>query len=128
MGLIYGIPSYHRPECRTVKTLLNAGIEPERIVVSLQDKSDVATYREKYPSVRFIFRETDCASGNRNTLLENIDARPICLLDDDIRGFSMFSGENFRTNTAQGIREIERLALGLARGGGIFSRRGIGYY
>ena len=109
--MIYAIASYHRPACRTIRTLRECGVSDSDIVVSLQDKNDVPDYRKNYPEIRFIFRETDCAAGNRNTLLDSIKERPLCLLDDDITSFSVFTFDTgFLVNKRDGIEKIDLLA------------------
>ena len=109
--MIYGIASYHRPECRTIKTLLDAGVPFEDIVVSVQDENDLQEYKKKHPDIRIIFRKTDCAAGNRNTLLNNITERPLCLLDDDISSFCIFTQDGrFLVNTPEALKQLEQLA------------------
>lgn len=108
--MIYAIASYHRPECKTVRTLLETGVPKGDIVVSLQDEADIPLYKTNYPDVRFVYRKTDCAGGNRNTLLSEIKERPICLLDDDITSFKCFVGDRFLSNTKKALKELETFA------------------
>lgn len=102
--MIFAIASYHRPECRTVRTLLEAGVSKNDIVVALQDEADIPLYKANYPGIRFIYRKADCAAANRNTLLDEIKERPICLLDDDIVSFCYrFENRMFRTDTKKSL-------------------------
>lgn len=110
--MIYGIASYNRLALRTLKTLREAGIPISDVFVSVQTKKDLQAYREAHPEIadHIIYRKNDCAAGNRNTLLEMIDKRPICLLDDDITGFSVADdGKTFKKNTKAGLELIESL-------------------
>lgn len=86
--MIFGIPSYRRPQCKTIDTLKNLGFLDTEIVVALQDESDVSEYKAVHPNTKYIYRKTDCAAGNRNTLLSALP-RPLILLDDDISSFSV---------------------------------------
>lgn len=105
--MIYAIASYHRSECRTVKTLLEAGVAKKDIVVALQDEADIPLYKANYPDIRFIFRKADCAAANRNTLLDEIKERPICLLDDDIVSFNYFTEDGrFLADTKKGLASL----------------------
>lgn len=109
--MIFGIPSYHRPECKTINTLLNAGVETSKIVVSVQDEYDLKKYKENFPEIQIIFRKTDCAAGNRNTLLEYVKERPICLLDDDISSFSYFTDDGkFLVQTNHAINILQKIS------------------
>lgn len=92
----FGIPSYHRPECKTVDTLIAGGIDPSDIFVALQGKKEVERYKELHPNVNFLLREADCAAGNRNTLIDALET-PFVLLDDDITSIAeKLPGGNFR--------------------------------
>ena len=93
----YGIASFGRSDCGTVKTLLKAGIKKEDIVISVQTEDDYKTYKEKH-DVEVIYSPNDCAGGNRNNILKNIDG-DICLLDDDITSFSYWNGEKYVRDT-----------------------------
>jgi len=105
--MIFGIPSYKRPNCQTVSTLLKAGVDKARIVISVQSESDYSEYK-KLHDVEVIFKEADCAAGNRNTLLEYAK-EPILLLDDDIRSFALYTDGKWKTDTEAALRGIERL-------------------
>lgn len=113
--MIFGIPSYKRPECKTIDMLLGYGIAPNDIYVSLQTEEEVDQYKAIHPTVNYIFREADCAAGNRNTLLMTIGA-PIALLDDDITSMAVkLPGHNFRRledgkSLLNGISEITDIA------------------
>ena len=105
--LNYGIPSYKRPQCDTISTLLKLGVEKDRIAVSLQE--DDKAYKKIHPDIHFFLRNADCAAGNRNTLIKNMDM-PLVLLDDDITGFAIRkNGINFKriTDIAEFEAEIE---------------------
>lgn len=96
MKLRYGIASFRRPECKTIDTLVRAGVSLEDICVALQDRAELNAYRAKHPDVRYIVREADCAAGNRNTLIGAMGA-PVVLMDDDISSFAIKRpGTNFK--------------------------------
>lgn len=97
----YGIASYHRPECDTVKTLLDAGINPDDIIISVQCQSDYEEYSKRH-KVKIIYAENDCAGGNRNNLLKNIND-DLCLLDDDVKSFAYWNGEKYVTDTKKAL-------------------------
>lgn len=106
--MIYGIASYRRPQCRTVKTLLEAGIPAENIVISVQDEEDLAEYSKIHKGIRIIYRKADSAAGNRNTLLREIKQRPICLLDDDISSIGYrVTAKGFRVCTDRALAMID---------------------
>lgn len=107
-GVIYGIPSYRRPECRTVGTLLENGVNAEDIIVSVQTEEDYAEYSRSGLGVTIIKGEADCAAGNRNTILRNC-SRPIVLLDDDISSFGVWDGKTYRKDTRGVLNGILRL-------------------
>ncbi len=83
MVLRYAIASYKRPQCKTVDTLICAGVPCENIYVSLQDDAELGKYKATHPDIQYIVRCADSAAGNRNTLIEAVGA-PLVLLDDDI--------------------------------------------
>lgn len=83
----YGIPSYRRPECKTIDTLVRLGVKEEDIFVSLQEDCQ-KEYEKFHAGVNYLHRKADCAAGNRNTLIENMIV-PFILLDDDITGFAI---------------------------------------
>ena len=91
----YGIASYHRPECRTLKTLLELGIDKSNITISLNDINDYNTYKEKYKDIRVIYREGNCVANNRNNLLDNHEiGEKLIILDDDITSFRRWTPNN----------------------------------
>lgn len=96
----YGIPSFHRPECKAIDTLCSLGIEKDRIIVSLQDEQEVHSYEKFHSDVRYIVRKADCAAGNRNTLLKNLET-PLVIIDDDITSFA------FKGNKMSSFKKIE---------------------
>lgn len=83
MNIKYGIPSYHRPECKTYKYLTSIGVNDKNIVIGLNDPSDYIKYRDNYPCANIIVNDGNYAAFNRNRLLDYIDGQCI-LLDDDI--------------------------------------------
>lgn len=103
----FGIPSYHRPACRTIKTLLDAGVPKDDIVVSVQTAEDYEQYAELHKGIEIIYEAKDCAAGNRNTILNYVDA-PIWLLDDDLTGFSYYTN-NFHVETKRALEAMEEL-------------------
>lgn len=114
--MIYGIASYHRPECRTVRTLLEAGVSKSNIVISVQDDDDYAEYRRRHKGIAIVYREADSAAGNRNTLLKEIKERPLCLLDDDIVSFGVY-GKNFKVNTPEALSALEGVCASAKKNG-----------
>ena len=88
MNIIYGIASYHRPECKTYHLLKKIGIPDERIIVGLNDVNDYQEYRERMQEAHFIVHSGNSAAFNRNRLIEEIRGHCV-LLDDDITGFSI---------------------------------------
>jgi hypothetical protein len=93
--IYYGIASYHRPECRTYKTLIDMGIPRENITISLNDLSDYEEYKKRYPETRVIYREGNCVACNRNNLLDNHRiGTKLIILDDDIISFRKWTKEN----------------------------------
>lgn len=105
--MLYGIASYKRPECKTVDTLLEAGVRNEDIVISTQTESDYSVYKRNF-KCDVIFAEKDSAAGNRNTILDYVD-RPVILLDDDINGFYRFTDGKWKKDTAGGLESLEDL-------------------
>lgn len=89
--LNYAVISYHRPECVTIRTLLELGINKDDIIVFLQDVQDVAKYNETYPQIKKVLVEGKGVAANRNNVLRfegyNIGDR-VLLLDDDILSFT----------------------------------------
>ena len=83
--IYYGITSYHRPECRTLKTLLDMGIDKERIVISLNDEEDFKEYHKRYPDIKIITKKGNSAASNRNNLLNYFQKGTfLIILDDDL--------------------------------------------
>lgn len=90
MKTIFGIACYHRPECKTLHTLLDIGIPKERIVIAVNCPEDNGTYSERYgDSVRIIYRDKKNVAGNRNNMLDEIEG-DVVLLDDDIKAFRKY--------------------------------------
>lgn len=93
----YGIPSYKRPQCKTVDMLVRAGVDKSNIYVSLQDHSQLEEYKAVHPDIHYIVRNADCAAGNRNTLMDELGA-PIVLMDDDLSSVAIkYAGRNFKS-------------------------------
>lgn len=107
----YGIASYHRPECKTVKTLMDAGVPAEDIIISVQTEEDLAEYSKRH-RVKIIYEPNDCAGGNRNTLLKNIEG-DVTLLDDDITSFAYWNGEKFVTDTKTALERMQGTLSGI---------------
>lgn len=110
----YGIASYHRPECKTVATLLKEGVKPSEIIISTQTLEDYEQYRQRWSSmgVEVIYREVSNAAGNRNTILLYCPERPIVLFDDDITSFAIGNKkENFRKReSGEALERIQQIA------------------
>lgn len=104
----YGIASYKRPKCRTVSTLLKAGIDKSDICIAVQTQEDYERYSEIHEGIKIIYEPNDCAAGNRNTILDYANA-PIWLLDDDLTGFSYYTN-NFHVETKRALDAMEELA------------------
>lgn len=98
--IIYGIPSYRRVDAKTIGALKMGGVSEEQIVVSTQTQEDYSEYKAKWGGINVIYREADCAAGNRNTIIEYAfegSASPeLVLLDDDIRAFFEYDGSGFK--------------------------------
>lgn len=107
--MIFGIASYHRPQCRTYKFLRKIGVKNEDIIIGLNDENDYEGYKRNYPECNIVVRKGFSAAFNRNTLLNEID-EPCVLLDDDISGIQILrekkSGKNsyFSNATAEELR------------------------
>lgn len=110
----YGITSYHRPQCETLRTLLNMGAEPERILVHLNDQRDIEPYAERWEGkAELRYARKYNAAGNRNNILEYLAGTrdDLVILDDDIRSFAAFDasyGKWGRWNTIEEIAELDR--------------------
>lgn len=83
MSMIYGIPSYHRPQCKTYHMLRAVGVSENSIVIGLNDPNDYAEYAKRMPEAHIIVNKGNSAAFNRNRLIEEINGECI-LLDDDI--------------------------------------------
>lgn len=92
----YAIASYQRAECKTAVLLKSLGVPNSDIIISTQTLEDYNEYKTKH-ECEILYAPKDCAAGNRNTLLENIN-EPLLLLDDDIRSFQMFTDGKWRKN------------------------------
>ena len=101
----FGIASYKRPECRTVQTLVEAGVDKADIFISTQTEEDYEQYAKRH-DVQVFFEKKDCAGGNRNTLISRLNA-PLMLLDDDITGFSSFIGGKWVKDTENALNRLK---------------------
>lgn len=81
--MIFGIPSYHRPECKTYKYLRSIGVPDSDILIGLNDPTDSDEYSKRMPDARFVVKRGGSAAFNRNTLISSIGDQCV-LLDDDI--------------------------------------------
>lgn len=110
----YGIASYHRPHCKTLKTLLDMGAEPERLLVHLNDRNDLALYKARWDGkAELRYERKYNAAGNRNNILDYLadTEDDFIILDDDIRSFVAFdmnAGKWGRWNKIDDIRELDR--------------------
>lgn len=86
--MIFGIASYHRPQCKTYRFLRKIGISNSDILIGLNDEDDYELYKRNYPESNIVVRKGFSAAFNRNTLLQEINA-PCVLLDDDISGIQI---------------------------------------
>lgn len=87
----YAIISYHRPECVTVRTLLDLGINKEDIRVFIQDEKDFDEYQKSCSGIKLILNRGRGCSVNRNNVLRHNEYSLgdwVCLLDDDILSFT----------------------------------------
>lgn len=91
----YGIASYHRPECKTLKTLLELGVNKKDITISLNDINDYDEYSKKYSDIRVIYKDGNCVANNRNNLIRNhAVGQKLIILDDDIISFRKWTLDN----------------------------------
>lgn len=95
--ILFGIASYHRPECNTYNILRNIGINNESIIIGLNDPDDEQRYKNLHKDANIIVRAGNSAAFNRNTLLNHVKSR-VVLLDDDITAFKMWDGNNKSKN------------------------------
>ncbi len=87
----YAIISYHRPECTTIRTLLDLGISKDDILVFLQDPKDLSEYKKIWSEIKMVLFEGRGVSQNRNNVLRydgyNVGDW-VVLLDDDVLSFT----------------------------------------
>lgn len=90
--IYYGIASYHRPNCPTLKTLLEIGIPKENIVISLNDENDYKEYKERYANeVKVIYKYGTNVACNRNNILNYFNNGDyVMVLDDDIKSIKKY--------------------------------------
>ncbi len=105
--MIFGIPSYKRPQCKTAHMLLENGIDKHDIVISVQTREDRDAYK-KLHDVEIIYGEADCAAGNRNTILKYV-GQPVILMDDDVYGINVYyeTERKFKRNTAEALSNVK---------------------
>lgn len=113
MNIKYGIASFNRPECKTLNTLINIGINKNDIVIGLNNKNDVNNY--KYNDIKIIYNEGDCVAFNRNRLLDYFDNNTfVIILDDDIKHFKIWrnNGSNYGIlDTINNKSELEKYLI-----------------
>lgn len=112
--IMYAIASYHRPQCKTLETLLKLGIKKERITISLNDVSDVEEYKKNHgDKVKIIFKSGKGVACNRNNLLaQYVDGEHIILLDDDIKNFKRYVSDGSKYGklvTIESASELEEI-------------------
>lgn len=100
--ILVGIASYKRPQCRTLETLREAGIDD--VIVSTQTEADYREYKKRH-NCEVIYAPKDSAAGNRNTILEYVD-EPVLLLDDDITCFKLFRNGRWMKDTFSSLEAI----------------------
>lgn len=94
MEITYGIACYHRPECKTLHTLLKAEIPKDRILIAVNCAEDYETYSKKYGrDFEILYKPKKNVAGNRNNMLERMSGK-IVLLDDDIVAFKRYERSN----------------------------------
>lgn len=97
---VIGIPSYKRAEKQDTLSLLQGAFGKEDIILSTQCMADYLSYKERYnEQATIIFREGDCVGDNRNNILQYCQERGLLrciMLDDDIRAFKCFTGEDIK--------------------------------
>lgn len=87
----YAIISYHRPECVTVRTLLELNIPAEDICIFLQDPEDVSKYDAVWGNIKKVLVVGKGVSANRNNVLKYDEYSLgdwVALLDDDVLSFT----------------------------------------
>lgn len=102
--MIYGISSYHRPQCKTFFALKELGANEEDIIICVNDEDDFTEYKKTFKNV--IYVKGDCVAQNRNNLLR-IAKGNIVLLDDDIRYFNKLVAA--KTKSGVSWRKIESI-------------------
>lgn len=109
--MLYGIASYKRPECKTVKLLKELGAKNEDIIISTQTKEDYEEYKSRH-ECEVIYAQKDSAAGNRNTLLDYVKD-DILLLDDDINNFQVYKNGKWSKDNEEGFaRALQMFDVG----------------
>lgn len=85
-----GIASYKRPESSlTLDYLDRIGFPKEHRILSIQCEEDLEAYTKSGLRKRvgtFLYRKASTASGNRNTILDNVEpGTRVVFMDDDIK-------------------------------------------
>lgn len=97
---VIGIPSYKHSEKQDTLNLVCGAFGKQEIIISTQTFIDYLAYKERYDELAtVIFREGECVGDNRNNILQHCCERGIkrcIMLDDDIRAFKCFTGENIK--------------------------------
>lgn len=111
-SIFYGIASYHRPDCRTLETLLRIGIDPDRITLSLNDLIDYGTYKARHTGkARIIYGPGKGVACNRNNLLNSYKPGDyVVILDDDIKNFKRYTagGKYGKLSNIETAAELDR--------------------
>lgn len=86
--ILYGISSYHRPQCRTAQTLLDMGIPADSILIHLNAEEDIPAYEAVWGgAVELRYAKGNCVACNRNGLIRAAHGGELVLLDDDVKSF-----------------------------------------
>lgn len=107
--IIFGIPSYKRSEEQlTLDYLEEMGYSKEQIYISTQTLEDYEKYSKKYGNrANIIYKEGNCVSDNRNTLLENFEkGQKIIMLDDDIKYIGSLKDKQIKPFTKEELRKF----------------------
>ena len=109
MRIIFGIPSYRRPDKqKTVEYLRSMGYDREDIVISTQTKEDFEAYSRNWgEDAIVIYKDGCCVGDNRNNLLDwgqRNKIKRMVMFDDDVAAVNILS-EDSRSNIPLKTRE-----------------------
>ena len=94
--MMYGIACYHRPQCKTLGTLLDLGIGKDEILIAVNCEEDNDEYIRRYgKSFKIIYHKKRNVAGNRNNILEELHS-PCVIFDDDITAFKRYVSDGSR--------------------------------